>query len=167
MTSSPFHPCPFYFSSIYLYVIKERFFLRGQGDVPGVKYEISDYSKKLPEGTPDLVLSALSIHHLEHEKKKSLFKSIHNSLSEGGTFLNYDQFCCENDTLNTKTEEYWIEGIKNSGLSEKEFDRWLERKKLDRECSVAQEIAWLKEAGFKSAECIYLMGKFAIILAEK
>ena len=141
--------------------------MRGQGDVPGVKYEISDYSKKLPEGTPDLVLSALSIHHLEHEKKKFLFKSIHNSLSEGGTFLNYDQFCCENDTLNTKTEEYWIEGIKNSGLSEKEFDRWLERKKLDRECSVAQEIAWLKEAGFKSAECIYLMGKFAIILAEK
>ncbi|MCI6179677.1 MAG: class I SAM-dependent methyltransferase [Treponema porcinum] len=107
--------------------------MRGQGDVPGVKYEISDYSKKLPEGTPDLVLSALSIHHLEHEKKKSLFKSIHNSLSEGGTFLNYDQFCCENDTLNTKTEEYWIEGIKNSGLSEKEFDRWLERKKLDRQ----------------------------------
>ena len=36
--------------------------------------------------------------------------------------MNYDQFCCENDTLNTKTEEYWIEGIKNSGLSEKEFD---------------------------------------------
>ena len=99
--------------------------------------------------------------------KKSLFKSIHNSLSEGGTFLNYDQFCCENDTLNTKTEEYWIAGIKNSGLSEKEYERWLERKKLDRECSVAQEIAWLKEAGFKSAECIYLMGKFAIILAEK
>ena len=101
---------------------REIFFEGEQGDVPGVKYEISDYSKKLSEGTPDLVLSALSIHHLEHEKKKSLFKSIHNSLSEGGTFLNYDQFCCENDTLNTKTEEYWIEGIKNSGLSEKEFD---------------------------------------------
>ena len=81
--------------------------------------------------------------------------------------MNYDQFCCENDKKKKKTEEYWIEGIKNSGLSEKEFDRWLERKKLDRECSVAQEIAWLKEAGFKSAECIYLMGKFAIILAEK
>ena len=114
-----------------------------------------------------LVLSALSIHHLEHEQKKVLFKMIHASISEGETFINYDQFCRETEDANRKTEEYWIEGIKNSGLSEKEFDRWLERKKLDRECSVAQEIAWLKEAGFKSAECIYLMGKFAIILAEK
>ncbi|MGN0739125.1 MAG: class I SAM-dependent methyltransferase [Treponema sp.] len=145
-----------------LAVAKKRF-----ENVPNIKYEISDYSKKLPEGTPDLVLSALSIHHLEHEQKKSLFKMIYASLSEGGTFINYDQFCRETEDANRKTEEYWIKGIKDSGLSEKEYDRWLERKKLDRECTVAQEIAWLKEAGFTSVECIYLMGKFAVISAEK
>ena len=116
---------------------------------------------------PDLILSALSIHHLEHNHKKSLFKMIQDSLSDGGTFVNYDQFCAGDERTDKKIESYWISQIKASGLSEKEFDRWLERKKLDRECSVAQEIAWLKEAGFKSAECIYLMGKFAIILAEK
>ena len=38
-------------------------------NIPNIKYEVSDYSKKLPKGTPDLVLSALSIHHLEHEQK--------------------------------------------------------------------------------------------------
>ena len=51
--------------------------------------------------------------------------------------------------------------------TEREIINVLERKKLDRECSVPQEISWLKEAGFKTAECIYLMGKFAVILAEK
>lgn len=49
---------------------------------------------------------------------------------------------------------------------QKEYEHWLERKKLDRECSVLQEIARLKEAGFKSAECIYLNGKFTVIMAQ-
>lgn len=75
-------------------VAKKRF-----ENVPNIKYEISDYSKKLPEGKPDLVLSALSIHHLEHEQKKSLFKMIHDSLSDGGTFVNYDQFCAARDCV--------------------------------------------------------------------
>ena len=145
-----------------LSVAKKRF-----ENVPNIKYEISDYSKKFPEGTPDLVLSALSIHHLEHEQKKVLFKMIHDSLSDGGTFVNYDQFCAGDERTDKKIESYWISQIKVSGISQKEYERWLERKKLDRECSVMQEIAWLKEAGFKSAECIYLNGKFAVIMAEK
>ena len=67
------------FAEEMLSVAKKRF-----ENVPNVKYEISDYSKKLPEGTPDLVLSALSIHHLEHGQKKVLFKMIHDSLSDDG-----------------------------------------------------------------------------------
>lgn len=95
-------------------VAKKRF-----ENVPNIKYEISDYSKKLPEGKPDLVLSALSIHHLEHEQKKSLFKMIHDSLSEGGTFVNYDQFCAGDERTDKKIESYWISQIKASGISQK------------------------------------------------
>lgn len=145
-----------------LSVAKKRF-----ENVPNIKYENSDYSKKLPKGTPDLVLSALSIHHLEHGQKKVLFKMIHDSLSDGGIFVNYDQFCAGDERTDKKIEFYWISQIKASGISQKEYERWLERKKLDRECSVLQEIAWFKEAGFKSAECIYLNGKFVVIMAEK
>lgn len=82
------------FAEEMLSVAKKRF-----ENVPNVKYEISDYSKKLPKGTPDLVLSALSIHHLEHGQKKVLFKIIHESLSDGGTFVNYDQFCAARDCV--------------------------------------------------------------------
>ena len=82
------------FAEEMLSVAKKRF-----ENVPNVKYEISDYSKKLPKGTSDLVLSALSIHHLEHGQKKVLFKIIHESLSDGGTFVNYDQFCAARDCV--------------------------------------------------------------------
>lgn len=134
---------------------------------PNVTFEVSDYSEKLPSGTPDLIVSALSIHHLEHEKKRALFKRIFNSLGSGGAFVNYDQFCAESKDLNEKIERYWIEGIKASGILQTEYDRWLERKKLDKECSVKEEIAWLCDAGFKNVSCIYLSGKFGVIMAEK
>jgi len=144
-----------------LEVAKKRF----EG-IPNVKYEALDYSKNLPSGKVDLIISALSIHHLEHEAKKSLFKNIRSALSECGVFVNYDQFCSENPELNEKIERYWINGIKNSCLPQTEYERWLERKKLDRECSVSQELNWLKEAGFKNADCIYSSGKFAVIVAK-
>lgn len=144
-----------------LEVAKKRF----EG-IPNVKYEVLDYSKNLPSGKADLIISALSIHHLEHEAKKSLFKNIRSALSECGVFVNYDQFCSENPELNEKIERYWINGIKNSCLPQTEYERWLERKKLDRECSVSQELNWLKEAGFKNADCIYSSGKFAVIVAK-
>ena len=131
------------------------------------EYQVLDYSKSLPKGRPDLIISALSIHYLEHYAKQKLFKNIYAALGENGMFINYDQFCSESPETNGKIEEYWTAGIKSSGISEQEYIRWQERKKSDRECSVLQEIRWLKEAGFKTPECIYLNGKFAVIIAKK
>ena len=145
-----------------LSVAKKRFC-----NLSNFRYEILDYAKGLPQGKPDLVISALSIHHLEHKNKKALFKNIFSSLSESGTFVNYDQFCADSPDMNEKIERHWISQIKDSGISDLEYGRWLERKKLDRECSVAEEIAWLKEAGFAYADCVYLCGKFAVIVAQK
>ena len=135
--------------------------------LPNVRLEILDYSMELPAGKADLVISALSIHHLEHDGKKNLFRKIADSLSGSGTFVNYDQFCSEDSEMNGKIESYWIQGIKSSGISDSEYSRWLERKKLDRECSVRQECEWIRDAGFKSSECIYSSGKFAVIFSRK
>jgi len=132
-----------------------------------VKYEILDYSKSLPQVNPDLIISALSIHHLENDAKKKLFRNIYDSIGQNNIFVNYDQFCSDNSSINEKIELYWIEEIKNSGITQSEYDRWLERKKLDREISIVQEIQWLKEAGFRNVDCIYSKGKFGVIMAEK
>ncbi|MEE1211091.1 MAG: methyltransferase domain-containing protein [Treponema sp.] len=145
-----------------LSVAKKRF-----ENLPNVEYKVLDYSGKLPEETPDVIASALSIHHLEDEAKRRLFMNIYKSLPAGGVFVNYDQFCSESLELNEKIEKYWIDEIKASGISELEYNRWLERKKLDRECTVQEEICWLKEAGFANVDCIYLNGKFAVIVAVR
>ena len=145
-----------------LEIAKERF--KGCSNV---NYEVLDYSKELPAQNADLVISALSIHHLEHEQKKNLFKSIYEKLPENGYFVNYDQFCVEDKFLNKQIEEFWIKEIINSGISETEYERWLDRKKLDRESTINEELSWLKQAGFKMTECIYSKGKFAVLLAGK
>lgn len=145
-----------------LSVAKKRF-----ENCANVCYEVLDYTKTLPKQNVDLVMSALSIHHLEHEQKKCLFKAIYEKLPAGGSFVNYDQFCVEDEMLNRSIEEFWVEEIKDSGISDVEYNRWLERKKLDRECSVREEMCWLKEVGFSLAESVYSKGKFAVIVAKK
>lgn len=143
-------------------VARQRF-----AGISNVKYSVLDYSESFPEGNPDLIISALSIHHLEDEQKKKLFKNVYNSLGDDGVFVNYDQFCSESASINMKVESYWINEIKGSGISEKEYKLWMERKKLDREITVNQEICWLKESGFTNVDCIYSKGKFGVIIAEK
>lgn len=132
-----------------------------------IKYKVLDYSESMPEGNPDLIISALSIHHLENTDKKRLFKRVYESLVDDRLFVNYDQFCSDSSVINEKIEEYWINGIKKSGVSEIEYARWIERKKLDREISINQEIQWLKDAGFRNVECIYSKGKFGVIVSVK
>ncbi|MBQ1727127.1 MAG: class I SAM-dependent methyltransferase, partial [Treponema sp.] len=60
-----------------------------------------------------------------------------------------------------------IDEIKKSGISEIEYERWLERKKLDREISISKEIQMLKDVGFRNVECIYSKGKFGVIVSIK
>ena len=57
-----------------------------------------DYARKsLPrrDGGYDLVVSALSIHHLTHGDKKELFGKVRRSLAVGGYFVNADQIAGE------------------------------------------------------------------------
>ena len=53
-----------------LNVAKKRF-----AGIANIKYKVQDYSESIPEGNPDLIISALSIHHLENTGKKKLFKA--------------------------------------------------------------------------------------------
>lgn len=149
-----------------------------------VEYSVMDYSATLPGSTSldtadiapnnkvqkncaDVFISALSIHHLEHKQKKNLFKMIYEKLPGGGFFVNYDQFCIDDAAINASVEAHWTKGILASGLPQSEIERWQRRKKLDRECSIESEIAWLKNAGFKTAESLFFQGKFGVIIARK
>ena len=126
-----------------------------------------DYCRELPQGPFDVIVSALSIHHLENEEKKKLFARIYEALPAGGVFVNYDQFCAGQPEMNRWFDSYWENQLANSGLTEHDIALWQERKKLDRECSVEQETEMLLMCGFQTVKCVYSCQKFSVIAAVK
>ncbi len=130
-------------------------------------YRITDYSRQLPEGNFDAVISALSIHHLGDDEKYRLFGRIYDLLPDGGVFVNYDQFNYDNPKINNIVFNSWEQTLEQSGLTKDDLVRWKERVLLDKECSVEKEIGMLKNSGFSVAECMYKNGKFAVILCVK
>lgn len=132
-----------------------------------VKYLLDDYSKALPDGEFDAVISALSVHHLSDENKLELFGRIYDKLPKGGVFVNYDQFCAGKKELDTWFDSYWENQIRKSGIDETGIERWRERRKLDRECSVENEVRMLEKCGFSAVKCVYAYHKFAVIMGIK
>ncbi|MDE6758124.1 MAG: class I SAM-dependent methyltransferase [Clostridia bacterium] len=145
-----------------LKVAKERFC-----GLSNVKYETADYSKDLPNEEFDTVISALSIHHLEQDGKRNLFAKIYDKLPVGGVFVNYDQFCGGSCEMNRFFDKYWEAQLYKSGLSEIDIEMWKERRKLDRECSVEEEVDMLLNCKFSNVKCVYSSQKFAVIMAIK
>lgn len=145
-----------------LNVARERF-----SCAENVSFEAADYSKTFPQGKFDCVISALSIHHLEHEDKRKLFSRVYNRLPENGIFVNYDQFCGGTAKMNAWFDSYWIGGLESGDLAPKDIEQWKERRKLDREISVETEVRMLGQCGFSEVKCVYSYQKFSVIVAIK
>ncbi|MGN0528734.1 MAG: class I SAM-dependent methyltransferase [Eubacterium sp.] len=145
-----------------LNVAKKRF-----SDAQNVYYATNDYSKALPDGDFDAVISALSIHHLDNRSKQSLFNIVFDRLPKDGVFVNYDMFNADTEEMTEQYNRYWENTVLNCGLPPADIEHWKKGRSIDRECSVNEEIAMLKNAGFKNVNCIYSSIKFGVILAIK
>lgn len=132
-----------------------------------VSCRILDYTHGLPDEDFDVIISALSVHHLENPDKQRLFADICRKLPEGGLFVNYDQFCAGNEQMNRWFDSYWEEQLAHSGLSDKDIELWNERRRLDRECTAEEETEMLLRCGFSAVKCVYSCRKFSVIAAVK
>lgn len=132
-----------------------------------VSYQVMDYINELPQDDFDVIISALSIHHLDHDEKKRVFARIYDKLPAGGLFINYDQFCADQDEMNHWINAYWENQLLHSGLTDNDIALWQERRKLDRECSVEDEIEMIAACHFSIVKCVYSCQKFSVIVAIK
>ena len=145
-----------------LEVSKKRF-----AGLANVSHQVMDYTKQLPDGKFDAIISALSIHHLDDRQKNELFCRIYESLPAGGIFVNYDQFCAGTTMMNRWFDSYWEKQLYTSGLTDRDIELWKERRKLDRECSVEKEVEMLHQCTFADVKCLYSYHKFSVIIAIK
>ena len=136
-------------------------------EAPHVRYIVGDYVGYTFNESYDFIISSLSIHHLEHTVKQTLFRTVYDLLEPGGVFVNADQVLGNTEQTNTYYRRRWLEAIHASGLSEEAIRASIERRKLDKNAKASVQIRWLEEAGFAESDCMYKYLDFAVFYAQK
>lgn len=136
-------------------------------DDPKVHYIAADITTYRFDEPFDAVISSLAIHHLSHPAKCTLFASIHELLSNEGLFVNADQAAGSSPYFDNLYKEQWENAIRQSGLSESVIESAIERRKLDVNATVAEQLQWLRQAGFNHTDNVYKYNEFCIFFAQK
>lgn len=116
----------------------------------------------LPEGPFDAVVSALAIHHLSDEDKRSLYLRILDRLLPGGVFINAEQVAGASNRLQELFETTHLERARSLGSSDAELKGAIERMSHDQCAPLACQLAWLEQAGYQDADCFYRWYRFAV-----
>lgn len=127
-----------------------------------VSFELRDYTQGSLGGPWDLVISALSIHHVDDHAKRSLFARIFEALRPAGLFVNAEQVLGPTPAAEERYRRLWNEQVLASGVDRLEYERAVERMRHDRCATLAYQLGWLREAGFTDVDCAFKQWRFAV-----
>lgn len=128
-----------------------------------VQFVVQDYTGGALPAPFDIVVSAMSIHHLSHEGKQRLYKSIFAALKPGGLVLNADLILGASEAEERMWQRNWREHLAGAGLSSAELSVIFERMASDRPASLDAHLEWMNKAGFGSVACVYQNANFAVL----
>jgi len=138
------------FSEPMLGAARERF-----GGDERIELVEHDMSGPLPQlGSFDAVVSSFAIHHLEHERKRSLYGEIFELLGPGGVFANLEHVASPTRRLHLAFFEAIGEPIENEDPSDRTID-------------VESQLGWLRSAGFDDVDCYWKWLEMALLVGFK
>ena len=138
------------FSPAMLEALRRRF--DGDGRVTIAAH---DFSNPLPPLRPfDAVISSFAIHHVPHERKRSLYREVFDLLRPGGIFCNLEHVASPTERLHGQFLQ-WL-GV----LPEQEDPS---NKLLDLE----RQLGWLREIGFVDVDCHWKWRELALFAGVK
>lgn len=145
-----------------LKIAKKRF-----NEQDNFNYIIADYSEYEFKESFDIIVSALSIHHLEDKDKKKLYKKVYDLLNNDGIFLNADQVISSTPNINKNYYANWMSKIDANNFSGPEKDAAIDRMKLDKPATMEKNLKWLSDCGFKDVNVYYKYFNFCIFYGKK
>lgn len=138
------------FSPAMLQRLRQRF-----ADDAGVEVLAHDLDLPLPPlGSFDAVVSSFAIHHLNHERKRALYREIHALLIPGGLFANLEHVASPTAALHRRFLD---------ALSVRPEDEDPSNKLLD----AATQLQWLREIGFMDVDCHWKWLELALLAGTK
>lgn len=103
-------------------------------------------------GPLDAIVSALAIHHVEDERKRTLFAEAHELLRPGGVFANLDLTASPTPAVHAQFR---------AAVGRREDDP------ADRLADPCEQLTWLREAGFARADCRFKWLELTLFVAAR
>jgi len=121
------------------------------------KVKVIEHDLSLP--LPDLdyfdaVISSFAIHHLKHERKKSLYEEIYDILTPTGVFCNLEHVA-------SPSLELHIRFLNAISYTPKKEDR------ANKLLPMETQLGWLREIGFVDVDCYWKWLEMALLIGYK
>lgn len=119
----------------------------------------------LPSGSFDLVVSSISLHHVED--KPRLYARIRSLITDGGRFCFADQIRGEPESNHQLNWARWLDFCREPGhCTEDEIESLLAHAAAhDHYTTLSEHFALLAEAGFSELDCVWRNWMWGIITA--
>ena len=138
------------FSELMLEAARERF--AGDERIELVEHDLAEPLPAL--GRFDAVVSSLAIHHLEHERKRSLYGEVFDLLEPGGVFANFEHVASPTRRLHLA----FFAAIGEPLEGEDPSDRLLD---------VETQLRWLRALGFDDVDCYWKWLEMALLIGVR
>ena len=138
------------FSPTMLEAAKNRF--QDDSTVKIINHNLTD---TIPDnGTFDAIISSFAIHHLSHNRKRSLYVEIFNLLEPGGIFCNLEHVASPTVRLHEK----FLEAIDMTPSQDDPSNQLLD---------VETQLKWLRNTGFEDVDCYWKWLELALLIGIK
>ncbi len=119
-------------------------------------------------GSFDLVISSIAIHHLDSAGKQDLFGNCFNWLHDGGLMSFGDQCAGVTTEVNKLHISNWKDLAFGAGSSVEEWDMWMQHQREDdHHDPLPDQLNWLRQAGFHSVDCTWRYLLWSVVQAWK
>jgi SAM-dependent methyltransferase len=138
------------FSPAMLEAARRRF--RGDSSVTILEHNLEN---PVPtSGKFDAVVSSFAIHHLSHERKRSLYAEIYQLMTPGGVFCNLEHVASPTPQLHAE----FLHQIRDSPETEDPSNKLLD---------VETQLAWLRATGFVDVDCQWKWRELALLTGRR
>ena len=138
------------FSPAMLEAVRKRF--AGDSSVNVVAH---NFDEALPAlGKFDAIISSFAIHHVIHERKRTLYTEIYELLNSGGVFCNLEHVASPSQRLH----EEFLERIGFAVETEDPSNKLLD---------VEAQLGWLREIGFQDVDCAWKWRELALLVGRR
>jgi tRNA (cmo5U34)-methyltransferase len=138
------------FSPIMLEKVQERF--KDDNSIEAIGHNLDD---RLPDlGKFDAIVSSFAIHHVTHDRKRSLYEEIFHLLTPGGVFANLEHVASPNQKIHAQ----FYSKIGYDSTTEDPSNKLLD---------VESQLQYLREIRFEDVDCYWKWLELALIIGTK